>query len=173
MAEQVRNAVMARVRGHLSVYRAAWGRCSLRFIDASREPWLTYIGYAGIMIREQSNREIMSLALHQGSEQYVALDELAVRLREDRSNWWTSEWDRIWNPLGVKRELNAIEIEWALLELSQLYNGDAEGQATDYALIGKQDRRHKEIGQQLDETENSLEMDFFNHLQECIRKNRT
>lgn len=125
------------------------------------------------MIREQPNRALKLLALHQGPEQYLALDELAARLRADRSNWWTPERILIWNPLDISRAPNAIEVEWALLKLSQLYNDRAGGQATDYELIGTQDQRLDEIEEQLDQSDDSLEVKFFNSVQECIRKNAT
>lgn len=125
------------------------------------------------MIREKVSCELKSLAVHQGPEQYLALDELASRLREDRSNWWTPDRYWIWNPLDITRAPNAIEVEWALLRLSQLYSDDAGGQVTDYALIGMQDRRIEEIEKRLDQVGDSLEMKFFNQLQVCIRNNRS
>ena len=67
------------------------------------------------------------------------------------------------------RAPNAIEVEWALLRLSQLYSDDVEGQVTDYVLIGTQDRRLEEIEKRLDQVGDSLEMKFFNQLQACIR----
>ena len=73
----------------------------------------------------------------------------------------------------MTRAPNAIEVEWALLKLSQLYNDRAGGQGTDYELIGTQDQRLDEIEAQLDKAEDSLELRFFNRLQECICKNRT
>lgn len=125
------------------------------------------------MIREKVSCELKSLAVHQGPEQYLALDELASRLREDRSNWWTPDRYWIWNPLDITRAPNAIEVEWALLRLSQLYSDDVGGQVTDYALIGMQDRRLEEIEKRLDQVGDSLEMKFFNQLQVCIRNNRS
>lgn len=71
------------------------------------------------------------------------------------------------------RAPNAIEVEWALLRLSQLYSDDVEGQVTDYVLIGTQDRRLEEIEKRLDQVGDSLEMKFFNQLQACIRNNRS
>ena len=158
----------------LSDYRTAWGHSRLRYIDTSPEPRrLTAIGYTGIMTRDKVNSELKSLALHQGPEQYIAQDELTARLREGRSNWWTPEqqyW--IWNPLDITRAPNAIEVEWALIQLSQLYNGDAEGQVTDYVLIARQDQRLEEIEKRLDQVVDSLEVKFFNQLQARIRQNR-
>ena len=164
---------MARVGDRLSYYRTAWGRSRLKFIDAPTEPRPRAIGYTGIMIREQSSCELKSFAVNQGPDQYLALDELASRLREDRSNWWTPERYWIWNPLDITRAPNAIEVEWALLQLSRLYNGDAEGQETDYVLIGAQDHRLDEIEERLDQVGDFLEVKFFNRVQECIRGNRT
>lgn len=125
------------------------------------------------MITERRICEVEQLAVHQGPEQYLALDELAARLREDRSNWWTPESSWAWTPLDETRAPNAIEVEWALLTLSQLYNDRAGGQGADYELIATQDQRLNEIEAQLDEAEDSVELKFFNSVQGCIRQNRT
>lgn len=138
----------------------------------SPEPRPSAIGYAEIMIRDNVDSELKALAVHQGPEQYLALDELAVRLREDRPNWWAPERYWIRNPLDITRAPNAIEVEWALIQASQLYNGDAEGQATDYVLIARQDQRLEEIEKRLDQVVDSLEVKFFEELQARIRQNR-
>lgn len=118
---------------------------------------------------EKPNCELKRLASQRGPEQHLALDELACRLREDRTNWWTPEGNWIWNPLDITRAPNAIEVEWALLELSQLYNEHKGDQGTDYELIATQDQRLDEIEGQLDQVKSSLEVKFFNSFQECIR----
>ena len=124
-------------------------------------------------MRERPNCELKRFALQRGPEQYLALDELAHRLRERRPNWWTPGENWIWNPLDITRAPNAIEVEWALLKLSQLHNDGTGGQGTDYKLIGTQDQRLEEIAEQLDQVEDSLEMKFFNCLQICICKGQT
>ena len=124
-------------------------------------------------MREESNCDLKRLALQQGPEQYLALDELACRLREDQANWWTPGEHWIWNPLDITRAPNAVEVEWALLKLSQLYNDRTGGQGTDYELVGTQDHRLADIEAQLDQVQDSLEIRFFNCLQACIRESGT
>ena len=124
-------------------------------------------------MREKLICELKRLALQRGPEQYLAFDELARRLRGDRPNWWTPEEDWSWNPFDMTRAPSAIEVEWAFLELSKTYNGDAGDRSADYELIEAQDRRLDEIEKQLDPSEESLAMRYFNRLQECVRKSQT
>ena len=115
-------------------------------------------------------RGVKELALHQGPEQYLALDELARRLRENPPSWWTPGENWIWSPLDITRAPNAIEVEWALLKCSQQYNEGTGSQGVDYGLIREQEKRLKELEEQLDQIEDSLEIRYFNCLQKYIAK---
>lgn len=120
------------------------------------------------MMRDRPINELKRLARQQGPDQYLALDELARRLHDELLDWWdpTKEW--VWNPLEITRPPKAIEVEWALLKLSQLYNEGSASQGRDYELIAAQDKRLERIEKQLDQVEGSLEMKFFNHFQKHL-----
>lgn len=124
------------------------------------------------MMRDRPIYELKCLALQEGPEQYLALDELARRLRDDRLIWWNRTRPCVWSPLEITRAPSAIEVEWVLLELSIQYNEGSKGQGPDYKLIGTQDKRLDRIKEQLQNVEESVEIThmLFNYLQARVRQ---
>lgn len=126
------------------------------------------------MMRDRPIYELKCLALQEGPEQYLALDELARRLRDDRLIWWSQTTPCVWSPIEITRAPSAIEVEWVLLELSRQYNEGSAGQGPDYKLIGAQDKRLDSIKEQLQNVEESVEIRhrLFNYLQARVRQHR-
>ncbi len=107
--------------------------------------------------------ELKNLAATPGPKQYLAFDEMARRIR---AGWAALEGEPYWDrsPIDITRRPNAIEMEWAMLRLSQHLNDVAP------ELEQEQDVRNKELEDQLDEDPDSLEVKYYNDIAANLRR---
>ena len=116
-------------------------------------------------MKSLSDIEVKKLATRPGSEQYLAFDELARRVRDNPSSWNQPERPWVWNALDCTRAPNVSEMEWAFLKWSQhLSNGEK------YELNQEQDARLDELERHLDQDPDSLEIKYFNAIGEELRR---
>ena len=76
------------------------------------------------MMKTLSPSELKNLALTHGSEQYLAFDELARRIREDPSSWNPEKGPWPWDYLEITPAPNAIAAERAILGWAHQLNDE-------------------------------------------------
>ena len=111
--------------------------------------------------------ELKSLATKLGSDQHLAFDELARRIRDDPSSWTSQEGPIEWGSLDITRGPNVIEAEWTFLQWSRLLN---EGK--DPELKQRQQARIRELEGHLDQDPDSLANKYFNAVGDELRKQK-
>ena len=111
--------------------------------------------------------ELKKLATTPGPRQHLAFDELARRIRDNRSSWSPEEGPWAWDPLDITRAPNAIEAEWALLQWSQRLNDGKNPK-----LEQEQKARLRELESHLDQDPDSLGDKCFNEIGEELRRQK-
>lgn len=108
-------------------------------------------------MKSLSDKDLKALAVKSIPDRCRVFDELARRVRRNPEKWRSSERIWFWDSAPCwTRAPNAIEIEWAFLQISEFYNEDD-------TIPQEQSDRITEIERVMDEESQSIAYEYHNN----------